>query len=120
MPDENHHIEESWIVMRSLEPQLINDELIKINEALPHGNTIQFFIPYITFKNYHTSDKEILHKFSSLRKFLFVKLTKGEMDLLKERNKWSLTKLSYYLNHAKQQEDTGLLSQGLDNIINTI
>lgn len=101
MPDESYPIEESWIVMTSSEPQQIHDELIKINEALTDGNAIQFFVPYVTFKNYNISDKEILPKYSSLRKFLFVKLPKGQMDMLKERNKWSLAKLWYYLNHAK-------------------
>ena len=84
MSDESHTIEESWIVMTSSEPQLIHDTLIKINEALPDGSAIQFFIPYVTFKTYHISDKEILQKYSSLRRFLFVKGTKGQMDLLKE------------------------------------
>ena len=101
MPDESYPIEESWIVMTSSEPQQMHDELIKINEALTDGNAIQFFVPYVTFKNYNISDKEILQKYSSLRKFLFVKLPKGQMDLLKERNKWSLAKLWYYVNHAK-------------------
>ena len=102
MSDESHTIEESWIVMTSSEPQLIHDTLIKINEALPDGSAIQFFIPYVTFKTYHISDKEILQKYSSLRRFLFVKGTKGQMDLLKERNPWTLSKLRYYLNHARQ------------------
>lgn len=102
MSDESHTIEESWIVMTSSEPQQIHDTLIKINEALPDGSAIQFFIPYVTFKTYHISDKEILQKYSSLRRFLFVKGTKGQMDLLKERNPWTLSKLRYYLNHAKQ------------------
>ena len=102
MSNENHHIEESWIVMTSSEPQQIHDEFIKINEALVDGNAIQFFVPYVTFKTFHISDKEILQKYSSLRRFLFVKGSKGQMDLLKERNQWSLSKLRYYLNHAKQ------------------
>ncbi len=86
--------------MVTSDPQKIHDELNKIGKTGHSTDApIEFYVPYVTFLGYSITDKEVIQRYTALRRFVFLKLTEHESNQLRNQYKWHLLGLGHYRDH---------------------